>query len=142
MKFLAIANIVPDILLIWIVYIAVREGQSPATTAGFLIGVTMNLMGTTNGMLGLAALAKTFAGFSAGYFHNENKIYTTLGGYRFIVIVSIASFVHNTIYFIIFLQGSELSWIQSVVYYGIPTTAYTAAVALVPMFAFARRSLS
>jgi len=93
-------------------------------------------------MLGLAALAKTFAGFTAGYFYNENKTHNTLGGYQFIVIVAIASVVHNTLYFIIFLQGSGLSWMQSVLSYGMPTTAFTAAVALLPMFAFARKYLS
>jgi len=141
-KFLSIANIVPDILLVWIVYIAVREGQSAGTTAGFLIGLAMNLMSATDNLLGLAALAKTFAGFTAGYFYNENKTYNTLGGYQFVVIVAVASVVHNTLYFIIFLQGSGLSWMQSVLSYGVPTTAYTAAVALLPMFAFARKHLS
>ena len=141
-KFLAIGNSVPDILIVWIVYVAIREGQIAGTTAGFLIGLTMNLTGTTNGMLGLAALAKTFAGFTAGYFYNENKVNNTLGGYQFIVIVGVASMVHNIVYFIIFLQGSELSWMQSVLYYGIPATAYTATVALLPMFAFARKYLS
>lgn len=138
-KFLAFSSIVPDILLIWIVYVAIREGQIAATTAGFLIGLAENLMGTTNGVLGLAALAKTFAGFTAGYFFNENKIEATLGGYLFIIIVGTASMVHNIVYFIIFLQGSGLSWMQSLLYYGVPTTAYTAVVALIPMFVFARK---
>jgi rod shape-determining protein MreD len=138
-KFLAMANIVPDILLIWIVYLAIREGQIAATTAGFLIGLAMNLAGTMNSMIGLAPLAKTLAGFVAGYFYNENKIYNTLGSYQLIIIVAIASMVHNIAYFIIFLQGSGLNWMQSVLYYGVPSTTYTAAVALVPMFAFARK---
>ncbi len=142
MKFLAIGNIVPDILIVWIVYVTIREGQIAGTTAGFLIGLSMNLMGTTNGIVGIAALAKTFAGFTAGYFFNENKTYSMLGGYQFIVIVGVASMVHNIIYFIIFLQGSGLSWMESVLYYGVPTTVYTAAVALLPMFAFARKYVS
>ncbi len=142
MKFLAVGNIVPDILIVWIVYVAIREGQIAGTTAGFLIGLSMNLMGTTNGIVGIAALAKTFAGFTAGYFFNENKMYSMLGGYQFIVIVGVASMVHNIIYFIIFLQGSGLSWMESVLYYGVPTTVYTAAVALLPMFAFARKYVS
>lgn len=141
-KFLSIAGIVPDILVVWIVYIAIREGQIAGTTAGFFIGLVMNLLGMTESMLGLAALAKTVAGFTAGYFYNENKTYNTLGGYQYIVIVAVASLMHNILYFIIFLQGSELSWMQSVLSYGIPTTAYTAAIALMPMFAFARKYLS
>ena len=141
-KFLSIANIIPDILVIWIVYVAIREGQIAGATAGFFIGLATNLMSATDSMLGLAALAKTFAGFTAGYFYNENKTYITLGGYQFVVIVAVASVVHNILYFVIFLQGSGLSWMQSVLSYGIPTTVYTAAIALLPMFAFARKYLS
>jgi rod shape-determining protein MreD len=138
-KFLSIATIVPDIVVVWIVYIAIRDGQIAGTTAGFFLGLATNMMGSTESMLGLAALAKTFAGFTAGYFHNDNKTYQTLGGYQLIVIVAICSLVHNILYFIIFLQGSGIGWIQSVLSYGIPTTAYTAAIALLPMFAFARK---
>ena len=141
-KFLSIADIVPDILVIWIVYIAVREGQMAGTTAGFFIGLATTMAGTSEGMVGLASLAKTLTGFIAGYFYNENKTDNTLGGYQFIVIVGVSSLVHNIIYFIIFLQGSGMSWIQSVLSYGLPTTAYTAMVALLPMFAFARKYVS
>jgi rod shape-determining protein MreD len=138
MKFLAIAGIMPDILLIWIVYIAVSEGQIAGTTAGFIIGLAMSFLGSS-GMIGLPALAKTSAGFLAGYFYNENKILATLGGYQLIAIVVIASVVHNILYFTIFLQGSDFGWFRAMVYYGAPTTLYTAALALLPMFVFARR---
>src|SRR5512134_2858578 len=76
-KFLAIATIVPDVLLLWIVYIAIREGQVAGTTAGFAIGVIVSLAGGATTMLGLAALTKTIAGFLAGYFFNENKTFQT-----------------------------------------------------------------
>ncbi len=138
-KFLSVASIVPDILLIWIVYIAVREGQMAGTTAGFFIGLATAIAGGPEGMFGLAALTKTITGFIAGYFYNENKTLNTLAGYQFIVIVGVCSLVHNVLYFIIFLQGSGVSWLHSVLWYGIPTTAYTALMALLPMFAFARR---
>ena len=141
-RFLALANIVPDILLIWISYIAIREGQVSSMTAGFFLGLVTAFSGSSEGMVGLAALTKTLTGFLAGYFYNENKTFNTLGGYQFIVIVAVCSFVHNVLYFIIFLEGSGLSWMQSVLLYGIPTTAYTTMIALIPMFAFARRYVS
>jgi hypothetical protein len=80
------------------------------------------------------------AGFAAGYFYNENKISQILGGYQFVLVVAVASIVHNVLYFIIFLQGTEVGWLDAVVLYGFPTTAYTAALALLPMFVFSRRS--
>jgi rod shape-determining protein MreD len=141
-RFLAIDTIVPDILLIWVVYLAIRRGQIAATTAGFLIGLVADVLAGTDGMLGLSALSKTVAGFVAGYSYNENKIYQTLGGYPFVVIVALASLVHNLIYFFIFLQGSDIGWWNGIVFFGLPTTIYTVAVSLLPMFAFGRKYLS
>lgn len=139
-RYLAIESIAPDLLLIWIVSLALREGQSTATVAGFFLGLLFDLISGKDGMLGLAALCKTVAGFAAGYFYNENKIVQILGGYQFVLVVAVASIVHNVLYFIIFLQGTEVGWLDAVVLYGFPTTVYTAALALLPMFVVSRRS--
>lgn len=141
-KFLAIGDITPDILVIWIAYIAIREGQTAGTVAGFALGLMLDLLSGQDGMVGLSSLAKTVAGFTAGYFYNENKTLQTLGGYQFLVALGVVSLVHNLIYFIIFLQGSEIGTWGAVVNYGLPTTMYTAALGLLPMFAFARKYLS
>jgi rod shape-determining protein MreD len=141
-RFLSIQGIVPDIVLLWIVYLAIRRGQITATVAGFLLGLTLDLISGPDGMVGLAALTKTLAGFLAGYFYNENKIQQTLGGYQFIIIVVLISLVHNVIYFLLFLQGSGLVWSEMLMRHGVPATVYTVAVALLPMFAFARKVLS
>jgi rod shape-determining protein MreD len=139
-RYLAIESIAPDLLLLWIVYLALREGQIAATTAGFFLGLLVDLISGRDGMLGLAALSKTVAGFVAGYFYNENKIMQMLGGYQFVLVVAIASIVHNVLYFIVLLQGTEVGWLDAVVFYGLPTTAYTAALALLPMFVFSRQA--
>jgi rod shape-determining protein MreD len=141
-QYMAIGGLMPDLLLLWIVAVAVRRGQVPATVIGFCSGLALDLLSGNDGMLGLAALAKTVGGFLAGYFYNENKILQTLSSYRFVLIVLLTATVHNLIYFIIFLQGSEVSWWGSVLFYGIPTALYTAAVCLIPMFIYARKALS
>jgi rod shape-determining protein MreD len=141
-KFLAISEIVPDILLVWIVYVAIREGQIAGMTAGFLVGLVVDLLSGPDGMTGVSALAKTVAGFLAGYFYNENKTLQTLGGYQFIVAIGVVSLVHNVIYFLIFLQGTDMSWWRMILVYGVPTMLYTAAIGLLPMFAIARKYLS
>ena len=82
-KFLAIRTIVPDILLILIAYVAIREGQIAGTVAGFLTGLLIDLVSGQDGMLGLAAMSKTVAGFFAGYFYHENKTLQTLGSSMF-----------------------------------------------------------
>lgn len=141
-RYLAVAGLSPDIALIWIVYLALRRGQIAGTVAGFSTGLLLDLLSGSDGMLGLAALAKTAAGFTAGYFYNENKTMQTLGSYRFILIILSVALVHNLIYFIIFLQGSGVHWWQAIVLYGVPAAVYTTALGLIPAFVFARRTLS
>jgi rod shape-determining protein MreD len=141
-RFLSIETIAPDLVLIWIVYLAITEGQSTSTTAGFVLGLLLDLLSGRDGMLGLAALTGTTAGFLAGYFYNENRITTTLGGYQFLLIVGVTSIIHASLYFLILLQGTDVGLAGTVFSYGLPTTLYTTAIAAVPMFVFSRKYAS
>ena len=135
--FTSIANIIPDLLLIWIVYVAITEGQVTATLIGFLIGLTVDFI--SGQFLGLSALSKTIAGFLAGYFYHENKIDITLGNYQFLVITGIITMIHNIIYFGIFVQGSEISLFIAIFRFGLLSTLYTTTMALLPYFIFSRK---
>ncbi len=139
-RYLAIETIVPDLLLIWIVAIALVEGQAAAITAGFILGLGIDLLSGHDGMLGLAALSKTVAGFIAGFFHDDNRVMPALGSYQFPLFTAIAAIVHNLVYFAIYLQGSDIGLTSAIVVYGIPSTAYTVALSLIPMMVFARRA--
>ena len=136
-RLLIIEGITPDILLIWIVYLALRNGQMQGTLWGFAIGLTFDLV--TGSFIGLSAMTKTIGGFTAGYFFNENKIHLILRSYQFIIIVLIVAVLHNTIYFLIFTQGSEIGFVRAVIQYGVSTALYTSIVTLLPMFSFARK---
>lgn len=137
--FITIGNAVPDILLIWIVYVAVTQGQLAATLYGFFIGLGVDLIAGDDGMLGLSTFVKTLAGFLAGYFFNDNKIELTLSSWKFVVAVGLCTLLHNGIYFLIFLRGSEISWWHSIAWYGVPSMLYTTALTAVPMSLFRRR---
>jgi rod shape-determining protein MreD len=135
---LAINTIAPDIVLIWIVYVAITRGQIAAMTTGFLLGIALDVVSGGDRMLGLSALTKSLSGFLAGYPFNENKIGQNLSGPQFPILLIIISLVHNLLYFLVFLQGSDIYWNAAVLQFGLPTTLYTVAIALIPMFAFAR----
>lgn len=136
-RLLSLEGLTPDLLTIWVVYIALRKGQVSGTVWGFVIGLLFDLV--TGNFIGLSALTKTVCGFLAGYFYNDNKTVLTLSSYRFTVIVLIVSFVQNVIYFIIFTQGSEIGLLRAVLEFGVATTVYTATVSLVPMLFLARK---
>ena len=140
MRLLTLEGITPDILTIWIVYLAVKEGQMAGTLLGFCIGLGFDF--ATGSFIGLSALTKTICGFTAGYFYGENKAPTILSSYRFLLIVLFVSLVHNTIYFIIYTQGSDIGILRAVFQVGIATTFYTTTWSLLPMFAFARKYLT
>lgn len=135
--FLSIAGFLPDLLLIWVVYVAVRYGQMEATITGFLVGLLQDAVSMQ--FFGLGALTKTIAGFSAGYFFNENSTEQTLGSYRFLTIILVSSFVHNVIYYGIFLQGIQDSVLPVMLEFSIATSLYTALLSVLPMFTFVRK---
>jgi rod shape-determining protein MreD len=137
MRLLTVDGITPDVLTIWIVYLALKEGQLSGTLWGFALGLLFDL--GTGGFVGLSALAKTIAGFSAGYFYNENKTHLTLASYRFLLIVLLVSVIQNTLYFVVYSQGSEVGLLRAVFEVGLATAFYTTTWTLLPMFAFARR---
>jgi len=127
-EYLSVMGIKPDILLIFIVYIAITKGQITGTIYGFIIGFIFDLV--SGGVLGISSLCKTIAGFVSGYFYNENKIGLTLSSYRFLLILILISFLHNIIYFLIFLQGSEVDILSAILKLGLTTTLYTSAVSI------------
>jgi rod shape-determining protein MreD len=137
MKLLSLEGMTPDILAIWIVYIALRHGQMSGTIWGFGIGLLFDLL--TGNFIGLSALTKTVCGFTAGYFYNENKTTLLLSSYRFTLVILIVSFVQNVVYFIIFTQGSDIGLLRAIFEFGLATALYTATVSLLPVMFFARK---
>lgn len=136
---ISIEGVVPDVLLIWVIYNAVRRGQIEGMVAGFIVGLLQDV--ATTQFFGLAALSKTVTGFAAGYFFNENKTAVTLGSYRFVAIVAALSLLHNLIYFGILLQGIETASLSSIGSWSSATMMYTAIMSFLPMFAFSRKPM-
>jgi len=137
-RLLSVEGVAPDFLSIWIVYLALKEGQLSATLWGFGIGLGLDLV--AGNFWGLSALTKTVCGFVAGYFYNEHKTRLVLGSYRFLLIIITATFIQNLVYFVIFTQGSDIPLWQVLFQYGLSTTLYSAAFSLVPIFVFSRKS--
>jgi rod shape-determining protein MreD len=135
--FLSVGGFLPDVMLIWVVYIALTRGQLEAIITGFAVGLLQDAV--TIQFFGLSALTKTLAGFAAGYFYNDNLTEQTLGSYRFLLIVLLSSFIHNLVYYGIFLQGIQDAVITTMVEFSVATSIYTALMAVFPMFTFVRR---
>lgn len=139
-EIVSIRGIAPDLLLIFIVYLAVKEGQLYALPWGFFLGLTLDL--TTGTVIGLSTLSKTAAAFTAGYFYNENMISMTLGTYRLLLFVLVTAFVHNALYFAVFTLGTNIGFFGAVFGVGLASAIFTTTVSVLPMIISARGRFS
>ena len=89
LRFLEVSSVTPDLLLIFTVWVALVEGQFTGMIAGFLCGLLFDAVSTD--VIGTNALAKTVAGFIAGFFYREGFVSEIIGSARFLFIVASTS---------------------------------------------------
>ncbi len=137
LRFLAVSSVTPDLLLILTVWIAIAEGQFVGMFAGFLSGMLFDVVSAD--VPGSNALAKTIAGFVAGYFYREGFAMQTIGSYRFLLLVALSGSVHNLLYFFFYVKPMQISFPMFFLKYGVATTLYTTVAAAFPMLIVNRR---
>ncbi len=71
---LTLFNVSPDIVTIFIAFIAVTVGQKSGTSFGFVAGL---ITGILSGNMGLNMLARTIEGFIAGFFNTPENSHAT-----------------------------------------------------------------
>jgi rod shape-determining protein MreD len=132
-----VSSVTPDLLLIFTVFIAIYEGQFTGMIAGFLCGLLFDAISTD--VIGTNALAKTFAGFVAGYFYRENQGMQIVGSLNFLLIVALSGFIHNLVYSFFFIKPMQVSFWVFFLQYGLAATLYTTVTALFLMLFVNRR---
>lgn len=137
LRFLEVSSVTPDLLLIFTVWIALVEGQFTGMLAGFMCGLLFDAVSTD--VIGTNALAKTFAGFIAGYFYREGFISELIGSARFMFVVALSGLVHNLVYNFFFLRPMQTSFLMFFLQYGVASTLYTTVAAVFPMLYANRR---
>lgn len=132
-----IEGVTPDLMTIFIVYVALKNGQIAGTVAGFISGLLMDL--AINFVPGLSAFSKTVAGFVAGYFYSKTKIQVNTETLRFSAIVIFISTVDNIAYFLVDILGNSFSGV-AIFKLIIGKTIYTSILSLIPVFTISKRS--
>lgn len=92
----SIDGIIPDLILILLVYYSILNGQVYGTVLGALFGFLFDLI--TGNLLGSMMLSKTIAGFIAGYYSAETRREKFLNTYAFTFIVLLCAVVDSVIY--------------------------------------------
>lgn len=94
--FIAIAGVIPDLILISLVYYSISRNQFYGTVLGASYGFLIDLI--TGSLLGSSMLSKTIAGFTAGYFSTETKKDININTYIFSLIVFICALIDSIIF--------------------------------------------
>ena len=131
LNFVEVQGITPDLLLILCAWISIREGRFAGTVAGFLIGLTLDIVSFE--IVGINAFTKTIAGFVAGSFYHEGREMMILHGLKFLLIVFVSSFIHNLIYFFFYIKLSNLTFLSFFLKFGVAFSFYTTVFAVIPM---------
>jgi len=120
LRFLAIQNITPDLLLIIIIFLSIREGQVTGILFGFFAGLLDDL--TAAGLIGLSALSKALAGYIAGLFFGiKSGLEIRILG----LIVLFSTLSHELIMSIVISFDPERGFWTTLINYGIPRLLYS-----------------
>ncbi|MCX7875561.1 MAG: rod shape-determining protein MreD [Melioribacteraceae bacterium] len=93
---ISVYEIVPQLILLLLVYYTLIGGQIYGMILGFIFGLFFDLF--SNGVLGASALAMTISMFIVGYFYSENRITENISTYLFLFYLFISSVIYFLIY--------------------------------------------
>ena len=127
--FISIKGIAPDLSLIFLVFVSLKEPQIVAVIFGFGTGLFQDLF--TFSLLGLSSLSKSLSCFLTFYFQQSKGNYSIsyLGTVFFVITI-----IHDRIYQFIFLLGTNHHFFKSFLWYSFPKAIYTTAVAIIINF--------
>lgn len=121
----------PDVVLLYVAYVALRRGRVAGATAGFGAGLAMDFIVSGGLNLGLNAILKTVMGFVIGLFRSEQGDNLRLTPVQAFVGAFVIAVVHNGLLTIVLAldQSTRTPFLVFGLWLG--GALYTAVVALV-----------
>lgn len=87
-------DVVPDVVLLYVAWVALRRGRVAGAVTGFWTGLLMDVVASP-ATLGVHAMLKTLMGFVIGYFRSEQGDYLRLSPAQAFVGALMIAVVHN-----------------------------------------------
>jgi rod shape-determining protein MreD len=134
---LAIAGVIPDLVLITLVYYSISRDQFYGTVLGGSYGIFLDLI--TGSLLGSSMLSKTIAGFTAGYFSTETKKEINLSTYIFSLIVFICALIDSIVFSFFSAFDVQTNIFKLLFEQALLPSLYTALVSVLFIFSPFRR---
>lgn len=133
-QLIAIKDVTPDLILIFVIIVSLREHRNRAGAIGFFAGLIQDAM--TTHFFGLSALAKTIVGFWGSFFQRPNKKYNLIS--YLIAVVSLV-LIHEVIFGFIYKLSLHLGFFKGLIRFIIPRALYTSFFALMVYLLFSER---
>lgn len=136
--FVSIQEVVPDLLLIAVVYFSIAYGQIFGTITGSSYGLLYDLI--SGNLVGSNMLSKTVAGFIAGYFSGETKRDKYLYTYSFTIIVFLSALIDSVIFSFFSVIDFNTNFLMSLSNHALMPSIYTSLVSILVVVAPYRRA--
>lgn len=125
---ISINNVIPNILLIFILFYSLKHGQIAGTIFAFFIGLIYDL--SSGGLIGSGMFSITLAAFIVGYFYKEDFKDILLNVEIFILALFLSSFLFFIFYSILGTEGIRIENQFSFIAFTLYSSAYTIVLAL------------
>ncbi|MCW8804941.1 MAG: rod shape-determining protein MreD [Ignavibacteriaceae bacterium] len=126
--FISIQDVIPDLLLITVVYFSILYGQTFGTITGASYGLIYDLI--SGNLIGSNMLSKTVAGFIAGYFSGETKRDKYLYTYSFTIVVFISALIDTLIFSFFSVIDFNTNFLQALFNHALMPSIYTSLVSI------------
>jgi len=126
--FISIQGVVPNLVLIAVVYFSISNGQIFGTVTGASYGLLYDLI--SGNLVGSNMLSKTVAGFIAGYFSGETRREKYLYTYSFTLVVLISALIDSMIFSFFSVIDFNTNFLQALLNHALLPSIYTSVVSI------------
>lgn len=126
--FVSIQGVVPNLLLIAVVYFSILYGQTFGTVTGAAYGLLFDLI--SGNLVGSNMLSLTVAGFIAGYFSGETRRDKYLYTYSFTLVVLMGALVNAMIFSFFAVMDFNTNFLQALFNHALLPSIYTSIVSI------------
>jgi len=126
--FVSIQGVVPNLLLIVVVYFSISNGQIFGTVTGAAYGLLFDSI--SGNLVGSNMLSLTVAGFIAGYFSGETRREKYLYTYSFTLVVLISALINAMIFSFFSVMDFNTNFVQALFNHALLPSIYTSVVSI------------
>ncbi|MDH7514933.1 MAG: rod shape-determining protein MreD [Bacteroidota bacterium] len=134
---LALWGVTPDFVLVGLLFLAALEGRLPAVLTGFSTGIVLDI--AAGEVIGLSALAKTLAGFTAGFQFQPHLEGQRIRPVIFMLYAAGVSVLHNLIFLLSYFRSLNISLLSLLFSHCFGAALYHTFIAAIVLLIISRR---